>query len=123
MLSSVAKHFDFVGLADYLAALSAALEHDLPLVVRAYPGGRCQGGRWTVDPHCSRCKASWHESRRQQCRVCGQVGGRVAQRVRKRMGTRPYRPLAEFLSAAEISAVVEQYPAVGARKEKTPPAC
>lgn len=86
-----------MGRSDYLLAIAAALQHDIPLVVRAYPGGRCEGRRWYVEPHCDRCKAAWPEAQRQQCRVCGQVGGRQPERRRMRMGTRPYRPLREFL--------------------------
>jgi hypothetical protein len=92
-----------VGLADYLAAIEAYLEHAVPLVVRAYPGGRCEGRKWYVEPHCGRCKAPWPEARRQQCRVCNHVGGRQPEQRRLRMGTRPYRPLAEFLGEEEVA--------------------
>lgn len=92
-----------LGIVDYLLAIEAALEHSLPLVTRAFPGGRCEGRRWYVDAHCGRCKASWPEARRQQCPVCSQVGGRQEERRRMRIGTRPYRPLGEFLSSEEIA--------------------
>jgi len=102
VLGYVAAKHDVTGLADYLLALEAAIEHGLPLVVRAYPAGRCEGRKWIVEPHCGRCKAPWPEARRQQCRVCGQAGGRQSERIRKRMGTRPYRRLRGFMSQAQI---------------------
>jgi hypothetical protein len=92
-----------IGLVDYVSAIETALATKLPLIVRAYPGGRCEGRRWYVEPHCDRCKAAWPEAKRQQCRVCGQVGGRQPEQRRMRMGTRPYRPLAEFLTAEQIA--------------------
>lgn len=94
---------EVIGLADYRLAIETSLATELPLVVRAFPGGRCEGRRWYVDAHCGRCKAGWPEARRQQCRVCGQVGGRQAERRRMRMGTRPYRPLREFLTAEQVA--------------------
>jgi hypothetical protein len=93
---------DITGLADYRYAIDVALTTECSLVVRAYPGGRCEGRRWYVEAHCGRCKAGWPEARCQQCRVCGQVGGRQAEQRRMRMGTRPYRPLREFLTAEQI---------------------
>ena len=103
LLSKIPESQTVVGLADYLSAIAAALEHRLALVVRAYPGGRCEGRRWYVEAHCDRCKAGWPEQRRQQCWVCGQVGGRQPELRRMRMGTRPYRRLSEFLSADQIA--------------------
>jgi hypothetical protein len=96
---------DVIGLAEYMLAIDAALDYDIPLIVRAYPGGRCEGRRWYVEPHCDRCKSSWPEARRQQCRVCGQVGGRQPERRRMRMGTRPYRPLREFLTPEQLRSI------------------
>jgi hypothetical protein len=97
---------DIVGRVDYCHAIDAALATELPLIVRAYPGGRCEGRRWYVEAHCGRCKAAWPEARPQQCRVCGQVGGRQPAQRRMRMGTRPYRPLREFLSSEAIQRIV-----------------
>lgn len=97
------SHQDVVGLADYLLAIQAALESELPLVVRAYPGGRCEGRRWYVEPHCGRCQSAWPEARRQQCRICGQVGGRQPEQRRMRMGLRPYRRLTDFLSPEQAA--------------------
>lgn len=97
---------DVVGLTDYLLAIQAALEHDLPLVVRAYPGGRCEGRRWYVEPHCDRCQSAWPEVKRQQCRICGQVGGRQPEQRRMRMGTRPYRRLKDFLSPEQAAKII-----------------
>jgi hypothetical protein len=98
---------DVVGLTDYRLAIDTSLATELPLVVHAYPGGRCEGRRWYVEPHCGRCKSAWPEAPRQQCRVCGQVGGRQPERRRMRMGTRPYRPLREFLSESEIARLLQ----------------
>jgi hypothetical protein len=95
-----------LGIADYLLAVDAALEHNLPLIVRTFPGGRCEGRRWYVDAHCGRCKSSWPDARRQQCPICGQVGGRQAERRRMRIGTRPYRLLREFLSEEKLEELV-----------------
>jgi hypothetical protein len=92
-----------IGLPDYLLAIDAALQHEIPLVVRAYPGGRCEGRRWYVEPHCDRCKSAWSQAKRQQCCVCGQIGGRQHEQRRMRMGTRPYRPLREFLTTEQIA--------------------
>jgi hypothetical protein len=100
------QDFHVVGLADYLLAISAALEHRIPLIIRAYPGGRCEGRRWYVEPHCNRCNAAWPEAKRQQCLVCSAVGGRQPERRRKRMGTRPYRLLADFLDADQIARIL-----------------
>lgn len=97
---------EVVGLANYLLAIEASSVTDLPLIVRAYPGGRCEGRRWYVEAHCDRCKSAWPEARRQQCRVCGQVGGRQPEQRRTRMGTRPYRPLREFLSSEAIQRIL-----------------
>jgi hypothetical protein len=97
---------DVIGLSGYLLAIDAALEHHLPLIVRAYPGGRCEERRWYVDAHCDRCKAAWPEAKRQQCRICGQVGGRQPERRRMRIGIRPYRPLREFLTPEQIAGIV-----------------
>jgi hypothetical protein len=94
-----------IGLSDYLPAIDAALQHGILLVVRACPGGRCEGRRWYIEPHCDRCKSAWPEAKRQQCRVCGQVGGRQPEQRRMRMGTRPYRPLREFLSAEQVRSI------------------
>jgi hypothetical protein len=95
-----------VGLVDYVSAIETSLSAELPLMVRAYPGGRCEGRRWYVEPHCDRCKAAWPEARRQQCCVCGQVGGRQPEQRRMRMGTRPYRPLREFLSEDQLKSLM-----------------
>jgi hypothetical protein len=95
-----------LGINDYLLAIDAALEHNLPLITRAFPGGRCEGRRWYVDAHCGRCKSTWPEAKRQQCRVCGQLGGRQEERRRMRIGTRPYRPLREFLTSEQIAQLV-----------------
>jgi hypothetical protein len=94
------------GVAQLLAAVEASLADELPLVVRSYPGGRCQERDWIVEPHCARCKAAWPEERRQQCRVCGQVGRRQRERRRRRMGERPYRPLRDFLSEPQQAALL-----------------
>jgi hypothetical protein len=94
-----------VGLVDYVSAIETALSAEVQLIVNAYPGGRCEGRRWYVEAHCDRCKAAWPEARRQQCRVCGHVGGRQPERRRMRMGTRPYRPLREFLTAEQIRSI------------------
>jgi hypothetical protein len=102
-----------LGLADYLAAIDVALEHQLPLIARLHPAGRCEGRNWYVAAHCGRCKASWPEQRRQQCRVCGIVGGRQTEQRKRRMGTRPYRRLSEFLTPQEIEQVL------ASRGEKT----
>jgi hypothetical protein len=99
---------DVIGLGDYLLAIETSLETELPLMVRAFPGGRCEGRRWYVEAHCDRCKSAWPEARRQQCRVCGQVGGRQAEQRRMRMGTRPYRPLREFLSSEQIAVLMTE---------------
>lgn len=96
---------DVVGLTDYRLAIETSLATELPLSLRAYPGGRCEERRWYVDAHCGRCKAAWPEARRQQCRVCNQVGGRQAEQRRMRMGTRPYRPLREFLTPEQIRSI------------------
>jgi hypothetical protein len=93
---------DMLGLQDYLAAVASAVQHQLSLRVQLYPPGICEGRRWTLAAHCGRCIAAWPEARRQQCRVCGQVGGRQPERTRRRMGIRPYRPLQEFLSESQI---------------------
>ena len=97
-----------LGLHDYLAALDQALAHDIPLRVQLYPAGRCAERRWIVAAHCGRCIAPWPEARRQQCRVCGQVGGRQPERTRRRMGTRPFRALREFLSSKQIVELLQR---------------
>ena len=94
------------GLEDYFAAVELARRNKLDLRVQLYPPGTCEGRRWIVAAHCGRCMSPWPEARWQQCRVCGQVGGRQAERTRRRMGTRPFRPLHEFLSAEEIAALL-----------------
>jgi hypothetical protein len=108
-LAQDGSHY-LAGLNDYLAALEAHLQYNIPLVVRVYPGGRCEQRKWYVDPHCGRCGATWPEARRQQCRVCRHVGGRQPEQRRLRMGTRPYRPLAEFLGQDGATAFLESLP-------------
>lgn len=98
---------DVLGLRDYLAAIDIAIAHEIELGVQMYPGGRCEGRQWFVNAHCLRCKATWPETKRQQCRVCGQVGGRQAERERKRIGTRPYRELSEFLGDSALQELLD----------------
>ncbi len=92
-------------LADYLMAIDTALEQQIPLRIRGYAGGQCFERRWIVEPHCSTCHSAWPQERRQQCPGCGQVGGRQRAQIRKRMGTRPYRALREFLNPQQIASL------------------
>lgn len=79
------------------------------LNVSVHPAGVTRGRSWQVDPHCIRCKASWWDERKKTCKVCGNEGGRQSSRTRKRIGTRPFRPLSEFVSADQIPAIIQQW--------------
>ncbi len=82
---------------------------DLRITVSVHPAGFTSGRIWQVDPHCGQCKASWHDQKKKSCEICGHQGGRQPSRTRKRIGTRPFRPLEEFIPAEQIPAIIEQW--------------
>jgi hypothetical protein len=88
-------------LAELLRAIDVALDSSIPLHVTLVPSGNHEGHRWTVDAHCWRCKAP-REGARRNCHVCGQHGRATPARVRNARGRRPYQPLENFLSPAQI---------------------
>jgi hypothetical protein len=91
-------------------ALGIVTKHaELKIALSVHPGGVVSGRTWQVDPHCSRCKASWWNDRRKTCEKCGHDGGRQASRTRKRIGLRPFRPIEEFVPSDQLPAVIEQW--------------
>jgi hypothetical protein len=95
------------GLNDFHAAISIAIEKKRALLVLPHAAGVCSGRKWEVAAYCGHCTAPWPQEKWQHCENCGGLGHRQATRIRKRMGTRPYRPITEFLTAEAIAQLHE----------------
>lgn len=102
----------------FLALGRAVKQPNLRLAISLHPAGVTYDRVWQVDPHCIRCKASWPSERRQTCEMCGHQGGRQPSRTRKRIGTRPFRPIEDFVPADQIPAIIQEW---SARWEKSSP--
>jgi hypothetical protein len=94
---------------DQLAlAIERAQTTGLTLAARLFPPGTADALAWTVDAHCSRCRASLAE-RAARCHVCGLNSRPVPPRRRKPRGRRPFVPLARFLGDAGAAQFLARY--------------
>jgi len=91
----------------FVQALRVSVDLNLPIHVTLVPSGHVEGKIWTISAHCSRCK---HEMRidARHCSCCGRTGGPVESRRRNVRGSRPYRPLEEFLDTDRIKSLLKR---------------
>jgi hypothetical protein len=101
------ERVDWISMAMAISAVDN--NSDLMISFSFHPAGLTTGRTWQVDPHCIRCKASWWDKKRTTCEMCGHEGGRQESRTRKRIGTRPFRPIEEFVPAEQVPAIIEQW--------------
>lgn len=95
----------------FLALFQTTNQPNLRMAISLHPAGVTYERTWQVDPHCIRCKATWRNERRQSCEMCGHQGGRQPSRTRKRIGTRPFRPIEDFVPADQVPAIIQEWSA------------
>ena len=88
--------------------LAVTATTDLPMNVSLYPRGSVTGRWWNLEPSCPTCKATLTEPA-PRCLVCGWRGRQGTPPKRRSRGTRPYRPLTEFVAPDEIQTLLERY--------------
>ena len=91
----------------FVQALRVSVDLSLPIHVTPVSSGRIEGKSWTISAHCSRCKHEMPIDAR-HCSSCGRTGGPVAPRCRNVRGSRPYRPLEEFLDEDGIESLLNR---------------
>lgn len=106
-LSADDEHFR-AAFEDWMKAVAAAKDAQLPLHVRLYPAGQIQDRRWTVAAHCPQCMAERAE-RSRSCAVCGLQACALPPKRRHLRGTRPFRPLREFMNEEKLSRFTARY--------------
>ena len=103
-----AEQVELPGLAAFRRAIEAALAHELPLHVQAYPAGIRSARHWRVPAHCPRC-SSPREEGSTTCPICHTSEAAEIARKRFAKGERPYWQLARFMGEQAADEFLQRY--------------
>jgi hypothetical protein len=91
-------------IARLMLACQLALKEQLVLQVQAFPAAQIEGRHWQIPPHCPQCGWSAAEPAI-ACPACEHKLKPAQRRLLR--GTRPYRPIADFLSEGEVESLLK----------------
>ena len=92
----------------FVRVLGSCAKKKQTLNLELVPPGNSDGLRWTIMPHCDRCKAVFDSTIR-VCPVCNKSGKGHPLIRRKVRGMRPWVDLATVLGAENVNAFLERH--------------
>ena len=95
-------------LAKFLQAVEICLTNRLELHVELVPPGVSDGITWTIEAHCSNCKAVRKQDGK-VCDVCRTTSGVLAQRKGRVLGLRPYLNLQTIVGGQRSKELVTAF--------------